>query len=77
MRDLSTDPWDGKLTGSARRTLQRLREEGDELETRQAWLEQLAEQAQCPVCEADLTTQKIDEITILRCTIERSHIEWP
>ncbi len=77
MRDLSTDPWDGKLTGSARRTLQRLREEGDELETRQAWLEQLAEQAQCPVCEADLATQKIDEITILRCTIERSHIEWP
>ena len=77
MRDLSTDPWDDKLTGSARRTLQRLREEGDELETRQAWLEQLAEQAQCPVCEADLTTQKIDEITILRCTIERSHIEWP
>ena len=77
MRDLSTDPWDGNLTGPARRTLQRLREEGDEIETRQAWLEQLAEQAPCPVCGAELTTQETEGITILRCTLERSHIEWP
>ena len=77
MRDLSTDPWDGDLAGPARRTLQRLREEGDEIETRQAWLEQLAEQAQCPVCGAELTTQETEGITILRCTLERSHIEWP
>ena len=77
MRDLSTDPWDGNLTGPARRTLQRLREEGDELETRQAWLEQLAEQAQCPVCGAELTTQQTEGNTILRCTLDRSHIEWP
>jgi len=77
MRDMSTDPWEGKLTGSAQRTLQRLREEGDEIETRQAWLEQLAEQAQCPVCGADLQTHETEGITILRCTLERSHIEWP
>ena len=77
MRDLSTDPWEGNLTGPARRTLQRLREEGDEIETRQAWLEQLAEQAQCPVCGGELTTYETEGITILRCTLERSHIEWP
>ena len=77
MKDMSTDPWDGNLTGPAMRTLQRLREEGDEIETRQAWLEQLAEQAQCPVCEAKLTTQETEGITILRCTLGRSHIEWP
>jgi len=77
MRDLATDPWDGNLTGPARRTLQRLREEGDEIETRQAWLEQLAEQAQCPVCGDELTTQETEGITILRCALERSHIEWP
>ena len=77
MKDMSTDPWDGNLTGPAMRTLQRLREEGDEIETRQAWLEQLAEQAQCPVCGAKLTTQETEGITILRCTLGRSHIEWP
>jgi len=77
MKDMSTDPWDGNLTGPAMRTLQRLREEGDEIETRQAWLEQLAEQAQCPVCGAELTTLETEGITILRCTLERSHIEWP
>ena len=77
MRDMSTDPWGEKLTGPARRTLQRLREEGDEIETRQAWLEQLAEQAQCPVCGGELTTHETEGITILRCTLERSHIEWP
>tara|TARA_B100001029_G_scaffold99034_1_gene81443 strand:- start:316 stop:1278 length:963 start_codon:yes stop_codon:yes gene_type:complete len=77
MRDMSTDPWGEKLSGPARRTLQRLREEGDEIETRQAWLEQLAEQAQCPVCEAELMTWENEGITVLRCTLERSHIEWP
>jgi membrane associated rhomboid family serine protease len=77
MRDMSTDPWDGELSRSALRTLNRLREEGDELETRQAWLEQLSEQAQCPVCGADLMTLDIGGITVLRCTVERSHFEWP
>ena len=77
MRDLSTDPWDGKLTGPAMRTLQRLREEGDEIETRQAWLEQLSEQAQCPVCEGELMTLEIAEITVLRCSIEKAHLDWP
>ena len=77
MRDMSTDPWDGKLTGSALRTMQRLREEGDELETRQAWLEQLAEQAQCPVCDAQLLSLEIEGITVLRCTVQTTHLEWP
>ena len=77
MRDLSTDPWDGDLTGAALRTLQRLREEGDELETRQAWLEQLAEQAQCPVCKGDIDTVEVDGIAVLRCRIDSNHLEWP
>ena len=77
MGDLTDDPWNGDLTGPALRTLQRLREEGDEIETRQAWLEQLSEQAQCPVCEGDLTTVQSGGITLLRCTIEDTHLEWP
>jgi len=77
MKDLSTDPWDGDLTGPALRTLQRLREEGDELETRQAWLEQLAEQAQCPVCKGDLDAVEVDGIAVLRCRLDSNHLEWP
>ena len=77
MGDLTTDPWSGELTGPALRTLQRLREEGDEIETRQAWLEHLSEQAQCPVCGAELMTFEIAEITVLRCTVEKAHLDWP
>ena len=77
MRELSTDPWDGELTGPALRTMQRLREEGDELETRQAWLEQLSEQAQCPICKAEIMTLEMNGITVLRCTVEKTHLEWP
>ena len=77
MGDLSTDPWDGELTGPALRTLQRLREEGDEIETRQAWLEQLAEQAHCPVCGGRLVTVETAGITQLKCDSGKSHFEWP
>ena len=77
MGNLSTDPWDGDLTGPAARTLQRLREEGDEIETRQAWLEQLSEQAQCPVCQGELEAVENAGITQLKCRSSKGHIEWP
>jgi len=77
MGDLTTDPWGGQLAGSALRTFQRLREEGDELETRQAWLEQLSEQAQCPVCKGDLDAIEVQGIPTLRCRTDSNHLEWP
>ena len=77
MGDISTDPWNDGLSGPARRTLQRLREEGDEIETRQAWLEQLAEQAKCPICEGEIKAADIAGITVLRCTTSPKHFEWP
>ena len=77
MGDLSVDPWNGELDRNAQRTLERLREEGDELETRQAWLEQLAEQAQCPVCQADLETDQSAGITRIKCQSNRCNFEWP
>jgi membrane associated rhomboid family serine protease len=77
MGDVSTDPWEGSLKGNALRTLQRLREEGDELETRQAWLEQLAEQAQCPVCQADLIADESAGITRLTCHQNGCNFVWP
>ena len=77
MGNLSSDPWDGELTGPAARTLERLREEGDEIETRQAWLEQLAEQAQCPVCQGEIEAVEMTGITQLKCKSSKGHIEWP
>jgi membrane associated rhomboid family serine protease len=77
MGDLSADPWEGSLTGAARRTLQRLRDEGDEPETRQAWLEQLAEQATCPICSSTLETIEKVGITTLGCTADKTHLDWP
>ena len=71
------DSWDGDLKGPAARTLERLREEGDEIETRQAWLEQLAEQAQCRVCQGDLKAVENAGITQLKCKSNKGHIEWP
>ncbi len=77
MGDLSQDPWNGELTGSAKRTLERLREEGDELETREAWLEQLAEQAKCPICDGHLEVVINNGIAILRCSVNSHHVNWP
>jgi membrane associated rhomboid family serine protease len=53
--------------------VKRLLEEGDEKETRQAWLEEIAERAKCPVCEGDLQLKKMR----IRCVVESSHVAWP
>ena len=53
--------------------VKRLLEEGDEKETRQAWLEEIAERAKCPVCEGDLHLKKMR----IRCVVESSHVAWP
>jgi hypothetical protein len=80
MGSLESDPWSeaGKtLEGEAARIMRRLREEGDELETRRAWLEELAEQVLCPVCEGEVLTKLQGENCTLRCVISSKHIRWP
>ena len=80
MGDLSDDPWTngGKpLTGAAARILTRLRKEGDELETRRAWLEELSENTICPICEGELVTLDDRGVCRLTCSISRDHIRWP
>jgi len=77
---LDTDPWAaaGKaLEGPALRTLERLRDEGDELETREAWLEALVEVAQCPVCDAPLQIALEQRIPTLKCAEKPRHFSWP
>ena len=80
MGKLENDPWSeaGKdLGGHAARVLHRLREEGDHLETRRAWLEELSEQTICPVCEGEVTTIMESGRCQLRCKTSDSHIRWP
>tara|TARA_Y100000588_G_scaffold120359_1_gene131698 strand:- start:141 stop:1187 length:1047 start_codon:yes stop_codon:yes gene_type:complete len=80
MGGLKFDPWDdaGKpLEGKASHVLQRLREEGDELETRRAWLEELSEVARCPNCDSELKVEISDEVAQLHCENSRKHLLWP
>lgn len=80
MGGLKFDPWEDSkkpLEGAAKKVLARLREEGDELETRRAWLEELAEVARCPLCEAELAVEIKDEVARLACSKSRKHLLWP
>jgi len=53
--------------------VKRLIEEGDEKETRQAWLEEIAERAKCPICQSGLEMKKMR----IRCKSASSHFVWP
>ena len=80
MGDLEKDPWTvaGKpLEGRAERVLMKLREEGDELETRRAWLEELAENTICPVCDGEVVTIDDRGVCRLSCHVSAEHIRWP
>ena len=80
MGDLENDPWKvaGKpLEGRAERVLMKLREEGDELETRRAWLEELAENTICPVCGGEVLTIDDRGVCRLSCHVSAEHIRWP
>ena len=51
----------------------RLREEGDEKETRQAWMEELALKSSCPICGGELGVNRLQII----CETNKSHLSWP
>ena len=80
MGSLDSDPWsesDKELSGNSARILAKLREEGDELETRRAWLEELAENVICPVCEGEVFVLVENENSRLKCFSSTKHIDWP
>ena len=80
MASLGDNPWKDSeypLDDKAMHTLQRLRKEGDELETREAWLDRLAEQSQCPVCGGNLElTGELGSHSII-CKTKSGHFSWP
>lgn len=80
MGSLDDDPWfavDKPLDGEAAKILRRLREEGDELETRRAWLEELSEHTICPVCEGEMIIEMRGENCRMRCAVSGGHVKWP
>jgi len=80
MGSLESDPWteaEKELQEEAARILKRLREEGDELETRRAWLEELSEQVICPVCGGEVKAVLSGENCTLKCDLSAKHIRWP
>lgn len=80
MASLDENPWNDSehlLSDKAARTLERLRQEGDELETREAWLDRLSEQAKCPQCGASLKMSGEPGNHSLSCSKSQKHISWP
>ena len=82
MVDISSmdDPWTElgyavpkKLQGP----LRKLREEGDEAETRIAWIGHIAEAAECPVCQSPLGMVERRTGPQLQCSKEPNHLTWP
>ena len=72
-------PWIGAdfpLDATSERVMKRLFAEGDEPETRLAWLEELAEKSVCPECGSRIDV-KTDGNARIFCTSHSSHIDWP
>ena len=81
MKEIGADPW--MVAGieaplPVKRILHRLREEGDEEETRRAWIEELADNAICPICGGGLTAlSNRSGHYYVTCSTDRKHISWP
>ena len=82
MVDLSSmeDPWTElglEVPKNLREPLQKLKEAGDEAETRIAWMEHIAEAGDCPVCLAPLGMVERRTGPQLQCSKEPKHLAWP
>tara|TARA_B100001115_G_C15848366_1_gene429058 strand:+ start:6616 stop:7689 length:1074 start_codon:yes stop_codon:yes gene_type:complete len=81
MPSIGPDPWSSVGSDTpveVSRILGRLRDEGDELETRRAWLEELADHATCPECGASLIAgpDRLNRYQVT-CSDDRKHLSWP
>jgi len=74
------DPWTAGgfvLPKNAKETLQKLRDSGDEAETRIAWMEHLANQSKCPVCSEGVGMVERKDGPTIQCSKEPQHFHWP
>lgn len=82
MVDMSStvDPWTARdlpIPRSIRDTLRSLLASADEPETRLAWMEHLADAAECPDCQSPLGVIERASGPQLQCSIEPEHLNWP
>tara|TARA_B110000495_G_scaffold16704_1_gene11910 strand:+ start:89 stop:1156 length:1068 start_codon:yes stop_codon:yes gene_type:complete len=82
MVDMSNvvDPWTAKgleIPRAIRDPLRSLLASADEPETRLAWMEHLADAAECPDCQASLGVVERISGPQLQCSAEPEHLNWP
>lgn len=80
MGDVSEDPWTeggGEVSKDIKLILEKLRSEGDELETREAWLDKLSTTAECPICSNKISLIGEGEVPRVICKIDETHLSWP
>ena len=74
------DPWSAggfDVPKNVRETLQKLRDSGDEAETRIAWMEHLANQSECPICGENIGMVERKDGPTIQCAKEPQHFHWP
>ena len=82
MVDLTTieDPWTAvglSVPKPVRGAMANLRSDGDEPDTRLAWMEHIAHVASCPTCGAPLGVVERKTGPYLQCSADAGHLEWP
>ena len=82
MKDLSQlgDPWESQnfeLPKHLRESVKSLMESSDEPETRQAWMEHIADIASCPICDNKIGVIERSDGPHLQCSDNPEHFNWP
>ena len=74
------DPWTARkmdIPRNLREPLRSLLASADEPETRLAWMEHLADVAECPDCQAPLGVVERTSGPQIQCSVEPEHLTWP
>jgi len=82
MKDLNSaeDPWAAQgyeLPKKVRDSVKSLMESSDEPETRQAWMEHIADLANCPECSSPLGVIERSDGPHIQCSSHPEHFNWP
>lgn len=82
MKDLKSaqDPWtaqDYELPKNLRDSVKSLMDSSDEPETRQAWMEHIADLANCPQCSSPLGVIERSDGPQIQCSSHPEHFNWP
>ena len=80
MKPLDIDPWtknDQNINPKIHNVLEKLRTAGDEIETREAWMEKLVTIVNCPVCDDELIVRNVSNGPNVQCHKETCNFSWP